>query len=68
VTTWKKGRVPLDHIGLWEAGGARFEEVFGALRSIGYQGYVTVHQAFEGVMPVTEATRKSAEYLRPLIA
>ena len=38
------------------------------LRSIGYQGYVTVHQAFEGVMPVTEATRKSAEYLRPSIA
>lgn len=68
VKTWKKGPVPLDHIGLWEEGGVRFEEVFEALHEVGYEGYVTVHQAFEGAMPVDEAVRRSAEYLRPLIA
>lgn len=67
VISWKKGRVGLDHIGLWESGGVRFEEVFLALHEIGYRGYITVHQAFEGVMSVAEAARRSAEYLRPLI-
>ena len=68
VNTWKKGPVKLNHIGLWEQGGVRFEEVFEALRGIGYEGYVTVHQAFEGVMSVDEAAKKSADYLRTLVA
>jgi sugar phosphate isomerase/epimerase len=67
VISWKKGRVGIDHIGLWERGGVRFEEVFLALHDIGYRGYVTVHQAFEGVMSVADAARRSAEYLHPLI-
>jgi sugar phosphate isomerase/epimerase len=46
----------------------RFEEVFEALRAIGYEDYVTVHQAFEGVMSVDEAAKKSADYLRTLVA
>ncbi len=68
VNTWKRGGVGVDHIGLWEPGGVRCEEVFGALRDMGYTGYVTIHQAFEGVMTVGEAVRLSAEYLRPLIS
>ena len=68
VNTWKKGPVRLNHIGLWEQGGVRFEEVFEALRGMGYEGYVTVHQAFEGMMSVAEAAGKSADYLRTLIA
>jgi sugar phosphate isomerase/epimerase len=68
VNTWKKGPVRLNHIGLWEQGGVRFEEVFEALRAIGYEDYVTVHQAFEGVMSVDEAAKKSADYLRTLVA
>lgn len=68
VQTWKKGAVRLDHIGLWEKGGVNGEEVFAALKEIGYQGYVTIHQAFEGVMSVEDAVRKSKEYLQPLIA
>jgi sugar phosphate isomerase/epimerase len=68
VNTWKKGPVRLNHIGLWEQGGVRFEEVFEALRAIRYEGYVTVHQAFEGVMSVDEAAKKSADYLRTLVA
>jgi sugar phosphate isomerase/epimerase len=68
VNTWKKGPVRLNHIGLWEQGGVRFEEVFEALRGIEYEGYVTVHQAFEGIMSVDEAAKKSADYLRTLVA
>ncbi len=63
--TWGKGRVGADHIGLWDEGGCNFEEVFETLHSINYRGFVTVHQAFEGVMSVEEAIRKSYEYLRP---
>ena len=66
--TWGKGRVGVDHIGLWDEGGCNFEEVFETLHSINYRGFVTVHQAFEGVMSVEEAIRKSHEYLRPLTA
>ena len=68
VGTWGKGRVGVDHIGLWDEGGCNFEEVFETLHSINYRGFVTVHQAFEGVMSVEEAIRKSQEYLRPLTA
>ncbi len=68
LTTWKKGKVGVDHIGIWEEGGVNFEEVFAALEEIEYRGYVTVHQAFEGIMTVDEAVRRSAEYLRSVIA
>jgi sugar phosphate isomerase/epimerase len=64
VVTWTRGKVPLDHIGVWEEGGVDFGEVFAGLRNVNYQGYVTVHQAFGDVMPVEEAVRKSAGYLR----
>ncbi len=62
--TWKRGKVPLEHIGLWEEGGVDFEEVFLGLDEITYVGFVTVHQAFAGVMPVDEAVRRSAEFLK----
>jgi sugar phosphate isomerase/epimerase len=68
VQTWKKGPVRLDHIGLWEKGGVDGEQVFGALRELGYRGYVTIHQAFEGVMSVEDAVRRSRNYLAPLVA
>jgi sugar phosphate isomerase/epimerase len=68
IQTWVKGPVRVDHIGLWERGGVDSEQVFAALRQIGYRGYVTVHQAFEGVMPVEDSVRKSRNYLRPLIS
>jgi sugar phosphate isomerase/epimerase len=68
LKTWKKGLVKVDHIGLWEEGGCRFEEIFETLHAVGFGGYVTVHQAFEGVMSVEEAVRRSYEYLWPLAA
>jgi sugar phosphate isomerase/epimerase len=67
LTTWTRGEVSLDHIGIWDKGGVDFQRVFAALHEFGYQGYVTVHQAFSGVMPIEEAVRRSADYLRPLM-
>lgn len=66
VSTWSKGTVRLEHIGLWEKGGVDFEEVFAGLHAVEYRGFVTVHQAFAGVIPVEEAARKSYQYLKPL--
>jgi sugar phosphate isomerase/epimerase len=63
VVTWSKGKVPLDHIGIWEKGGVDYDAVAGALREIGYRGYVTVHQAFGDVMPVEDAVRRSRDHL-----
>ncbi len=67
VETWTRGRVPLDHIGMWEKGGVNFEKVFEGLHGIGYDGYVTVHQAFAGIMTVAEAAERSHRYLRGLV-
>ena len=52
VSTWKKGPVPLEHIGVWESGGVDVREMFEGLHEVGYSGYLTVHQAFGDVMPV----------------
>ena len=67
VETWTRGRVPLDHIGLWEKGGVHFERVFEGLHAIGYSGYVTVHQAFAEIMTPAAAARRSYDYLKPLL-
>ena len=66
IETWKKGSVPVDHIGVWETGGVDVDAVFDAMHEVGYEGYLTVHQAFGDVMPVEEAVRKSYEHLKPL--
>ena len=64
VPTWKRGTVRFNHIGLWEPGGVDVAGVFEGLRQVSYRGFVTVHQAFAGVMPVQEAVRRSAECLK----
>ncbi len=63
LTTWSKGQVSVDHIGIWDTGGVDFDSVFEGLSAIGYAGYVTVHQAFGGIMSVTEAVTRSHEFL-----
>jgi len=63
VPTWTRGLVPLDHIGVWDKGGVDVDDVYEGLHAIGYKGFITVHQAFAGVMPVEEAVRRSAEFL-----
>lgn len=66
VDTWTRGRVRLDHIGIWERGGVDVEEMLAGLRAIDYRGYITIHQAFAGTLPVAEAVRRSADYLKQL--
>jgi sugar phosphate isomerase/epimerase len=66
VQTWKKGPVPLDHIGVWEEGGVDVKTVFDAMHEVEYAGFLTVHQAFGDVMPVQEAVQKSYDYLKVL--
>lgn len=66
ANTWSKGKVSFDHIGLWDGRGVDFADVFAGLQAIGYRGFVTVHQAFAGVMPVEQAVKKSATFLKPL--
>lgn len=68
LDTWTQGRVGLDHIGIWEQGGVDSEAMFEGLHTIGYDGFVTVHQSFAGVMSIEESVRKSAEFLKLLMA
>jgi sugar phosphate isomerase/epimerase len=67
IQTWNRGKVRLDHIGIWEKGGVNYDEVAAGLKEIGYHGYVTIHQAFGDVMPVDEAVRRSREYLGAIL-
>lgn len=67
IETWSRGRVPVEHIGLWQKGGVDFDAVFAGLHAIGYAGYVTVHQAFAEIMTPQEAAVKSYRYLKALL-
>ncbi len=66
LETWCLGVRRFHHIPLWETGGVDFAEVIGALRAIGYSGFVTVHQAYAELMGPREAAAQSAAYLRGL--
>lgn len=66
LETWCLGPRRFRHIPLWEPGGVNFENVMDGLRTIGYDGYVTVHQAYAELMGPDEAAVKSADYLRSL--
>jgi sugar phosphate isomerase/epimerase len=67
LETWTRGPVRFDHLPLWEPGGVDFAAVFAGLAAVGYDGYVTVHQAFAGQMEPEEAARRSYEYLQAKI-
>lgn len=64
LPTRVRGEVRYDMISLWEPGGVDFRAVFDGLAGIGYNGYVTVHQAYAEIMGPDEAAAKSAEFLR----
>jgi sugar phosphate isomerase/epimerase len=66
LETWCLGERRFHHIPLWETGGVDFAEVARGLQAIGYDGFVTVHQAYAELMSPREATAKSAAYLRSL--
>lgn len=66
LETWCLGPRRFRHIPIWESGGVRFDEVLSALQRIGYDGCVTVHQAYAELMGPREAAVESARYLRGL--
>jgi len=63
--TWIQGNVPHDPIRLQDEGGVDFPLVFRGLEEIGYDGYVTVHQAFREIMEPEDAAEQSYAYLKP---
>ena len=65
--TWRLGKVRSRTRALDEPGGIDFERVFEGLERIGYNRYVTMHQAFGGVAPPEEAAVRTGEYLKSLV-
>ena len=65
LLTWIQGEVPHDPIRLQDAGGIDFPLVFQGLAAIGYDGFVTVHQAFREIMEPEDAAQQSYDYLKP---
>ena len=67
LETWCRGEVRFRQIPLWEEGGISFPPLIDALRAVGYEGYVTVHQA-SADLGTEAAVRESARYLKRLLA
>ena len=65
LTTWCRGEFRFDQIPLWSEGGLDFAPIMKTLQEIGYDGYVTVHQA-SATLGTQEAVQQSARYLRTL--
>lgn len=66
LETWCLGVRRFHHIPIWEPGGVDFPSVMAALQQIGYEGFVTIHQAYAELMGPREAAVRTAEYLRSL--
>ena len=64
MQTWVQGRIMSTLRPLETPGGIDFQRVFAGLEAIGYQGYVTLHQAFGGDASPQEAAARSAVFLR----
>jgi sugar phosphate isomerase/epimerase len=64
LETWCLGDRRFHHIPIWQPGGVDFPAVFAGLRDIGYDGCVTVHQAYAELMGPREAAVATAKYLR----
>lgn len=64
MNTWCRGPVAFDQVPMWEEGGLPFGAILAALADAGYDGFVTVHQAFAGLSGPAEAAARSAAFLR----
>ena len=64
LTTWCRGEVAFDQIPRWDPSGLYFERIIADLAEVGYDSWVTVHQASAGLGGGVTAARKSAEFLR----
>ena len=68
MTTWNQGQINSKLRPLEEPGGIDFESVFQGLKAIGYNDYVTLHQAFKGDLSPEDAALRSAKFLKALMA
>jgi sugar phosphate isomerase/epimerase len=66
LETWCLGERRFHHIPIWEPGGVDFPTVIAGLRDIGYDGFITVHQAYGELMGPREAAEATAQYLSRL--
>jgi sugar phosphate isomerase/epimerase len=67
LNTWARGSVAFDILPISSPGGIHFPSIFEGLKSVGYHGYVTVHQsATQGETP-TETAERSLEYLQSIV-
>ncbi|MCX7421765.1 MAG: TIM barrel protein [Planctomycetia bacterium] len=66
LETWCLGVRRFHHIPIWESGGVNFPEVVAALQQIGYEGCITIHQAYAELMGPREAAVETARYFRSL--
>jgi sugar phosphate isomerase/epimerase len=64
LETWCRGPVRFHHLPVWETGGVDFPAVVSALRQIGYDGCLTIHQHYAHLMGPDEAAEKSGAYFR----
>ena len=64
LSTWCRGDVSFDQIPVWEDGGLDFESLMPALEAVGYDGYVTVHQASAALGGPRDAAARTAGFLR----
>ena len=65
-STWSRGEIRFDQVPMWEDGGLDFPKVMAGLEEVGYDGYVTLHQASTPPITPQEFLRKTARYLRTL--
>jgi len=65
--TWKMGKVLSTIYPLEAEAGIDFKTVVTGLCTVGYDGYITLHQAFKGDAPPLEAAQRSAVFLRGLL-
>ena len=64
MTTWARGVVPSRLYPLDSGKGIRFDRVFEGLKSVNYDGWITLHHAFDGNVSPNIAAKRSAEFLR----
>lgn len=64
TVTWCRGEVRFDQIPIWDSSGIDFSVIMRTLEDIGYDGYVTSHQASLGNH--RENAEHTARYLRSL--
>lgn len=66
IDTWSRGPVDFDQIPIWDQQGIDFPHIIDTLSEIGYEGYVTVHQASAGIGGPAMAITESSAYLRSI--